>query len=188
MNHRARLQAMTFRLLIVMFITMGCATSTLPFIATATPYPTYTPYPTFTPLPPTATPVPDRWKVKVISAVKAQTFGEWFFEESLKAEYIIITIEYTYMGQETTEFSPQSVVLLLPEGSTWPGYAVAATEYQAENNIKVTDFFNQGPIITFMRPGQTKIEKFGWGFTASADKKYRLLFPETEPIDITISN
>jgi hypothetical protein len=168
------------------------ACSSAQFFPTATPYPTFTPYPTlapyptYTPNPPTMTPVPENWSVKVMSAIKSRTFGEWFYEESVNGEYVIITIEYTYLGRETTGFSPQSVVLLFPDDSSWPGYALAATDYQSENNNKVMNFFNQGPILTYIKPGQTKIEKFGWGLTVSTDTKYRLLFPETKPIDITI--
>ena len=158
------------------------------FLATATPYPTLTPYPTYTPNPPTATPIPPRWDVKILSAIKSKSFGEWYYADDVKSEYIIVTIEYTYRGDTTTQFSPQSVVLLFPDGSSWPGYALSATDYQPENNSKVTNFYNQGPVLTYIRPGQTKVEKFGWGLTINSDTKYRLLFPEMEPIDITIED
>ena len=158
------------------------------FFATATPYPTLTPYPTYTPNPPTATTIPPRWDVKILSAIKSKSFGEWYYADDVKSEYIIVTIEYTYRGDTTTQFSPQSVVLLFPDGSSWPGYALSATDYQPENNSKVTNFYNQGPVLTYIRPGQTKVEKFGWGLTINSDTKYRLLFPEMEPIDITIED
>jgi hypothetical protein len=106
----------------------------------------------------------------------------------VQVEYVIVTIEYTYLGRETTEFSPQSVVLLFPDNSSWPGYALAATDYQSESNNKVMNFFNQGSILTYIKPGETKIEKVGWGVGISTDTHYRLFFPETEPIDITIEN
>lgn len=158
------------------------------FLATATPYPTLTPYPTYTPNPSTATPVPARWEVKVVSAVKSKSFGEWYYADDVKSEYIIVTLEYTYRGDQTVPFSPQTVVLLFPDGSSWPGYALSATDYQPENTSKVTNFYNQGPILNYIKPGQTKVEKFGWGLTITSDTEYRLLFPETEPIDVKIGN
>jgi len=190
MNSHKRSRTVIFGLLIVMvFSTIGCATiNTLPFIATATPYPTYTPFPTFTPPPPTATPVPERWSVKVISTTKAQTFGNWFLTEDKKAEIIIVTIEYTYMGQEMTEFYPMSVVLLFPDGSTYPGFGITAFYYQPESNVNVRNFMKEGATLTFIKPGQTKTEKFGWELLSSGDLKFRILFPETKPIDITIEN
>jgi len=183
MNSHKGLRTIIFGLLLVFFSTIGCATfETLPFISTATPYPTYTP------APPTSTPIPERWSVKVISAIKALTFGDRYYTEDQKSEFLIITIEYTYNGQDTTEFSPQSVILLFPDNSSYPGAAFAATDYQAEGYSTVTDFATQAPILAFIRPGQTKTEKFGWGLPSIADTKYRLLFPETKPIDITVDN
>jgi hypothetical protein len=194
MNSHKRLQTVIFDLLFVMFSTSGCAVlNALPFMATATPYPTYTPYPTFTPPSPTVTLVPERWSVKVISTVMARGFGVLYFTDEQKAEFLIITIEYTYLGQKTTEFSPMSVVLLFPAGSTYPGGAIATTFYQSESNSTVTNFTTEAPILTYIKPGQTKIEKFGWGLTSDGNTHYagtklRLLFPETKSIDITIGN
>ena len=64
MNRPNRFQLVIFVLLIIMFSTSGCEVfNALPFVATATSYPTYTPYPTVTPYPtitdyPTYTPYP----------------------------------------------------------------------------------------------------------------------------------
>jgi len=171
---------------VLILSTIACSSGQ--FLATATPYPTLTPYPTYTPNPPTATPIPARWDVKVLSAIKSKSFGEWYYAEDLKSEYIIVTLEYTYRGERTTSFSPQTVILLFPDGSSWPGYALSATDYQPENSNKVTNFYNQGPILNYIKPGQTKVEKFGWGLTINSDKKFFLLFPETKPIDIKIED
>jgi hypothetical protein len=176
--------------LLLIFSTLACSSGSLfttptPF-PTFTPYPTLTAYPTYTPLPPTITPQPKTWDVKILSAIKSRNFGEWYYEESVKSEYIILTIEYTYNGKKTMEFSPQSVVLVFPEGSIWPGYALGATDYQPENTSKVTNFYTQGPIMTYIKPGQTKVEKFAWGLTTNTDTKLRLIFPEAEPIDFLI--
>jgi len=196
MSSRKKLHTMIFGLLVVMFSTIGCAVfNTLPIVATATPYPTYmpyptyTPYPTFTPPPPTVTPVPEHWSVKVMSAIKAPTFGDWLYPEDQNAEFVIITIEYTYMGQDTTEFSPQSLVLLFPDGSSHPGAAFTATNYQSDGATTVKNLTTESSLIlTYIRPGQTKIESFGWGLISTGDTKYRLLFPETKPIDIVVDN
>jgi len=183
MKSHKRLQTMIFGLLIVMFSTCGCAfVNSLPFIATQTPYPTYTPFP------PTATPVPARWTVEILSTIKAQTFGTWYYTQDQPADFIIVTIEYTYHGQETTEFSPMSVVLLFQDGSSFPGFGAVPQYYQTENNNTVVNLLTQGAFFTYIKPEQIKIEKFGWGITPPTDTKYRLLFPETPAIDIVVEN
>lgn len=181
-------KTLLFAFLVVFLITASCeASSAIPFLATATPYPTYTPLPTFTPLPPTATPVPERWSMKVISAVKAQKFGEWFFEEGGPAsEFILLTVEYTYHGDVAIDFYPMSVELLFPQGSYFPGLALAAGYYQPENSIVVMNFAN-APVLTTIKPGQTKVEKFGWAIFSHGDTRFVLLFPEADPVEINVT-
>lgn len=195
MISQIRFQTIVIGLLIILLSSSGCQViNAMTFSATPTlnptytPYPTYTLYPTYTPLPPTETPLPKLWTVKVLSAVKSLTFGTWYFAASQNTEYLIATIEYTYNGQEPIQFSPQSLVLLDPEGSTYPGSALTVTNYQAENSNIVNNFTAESPILTYIRPGQTKIERFGWALIVFPDTKFILLFPQTEPIVVNVTN
>ena len=120
----------------------------------------------------------------MISATKDLTFGTWYFTETQKSEFLIVTIEYTYNGEGTAEFSPESVVIVFPEGSTYPGFAMAATNYQAEGSNIVANFMNDGPVLTYVKHNQTRRDKFGWGISTVGDTQYQLLFPDTAPIEI----
>jgi len=195
MINQMRFQTMIIGMFIILLSSSGCqAINAMTFNPTPTlnptytPYPTYTLYPTYTPLPPTETPLPKLWTVKVLSAVKSLTFGTWYFPTTQPGEYLIATIEYTFNGQEPIQFSPQSLVLLDPEGSTYPGSALTVTNYQAEDSNVVNNFTAESPILTYIRPGQTKIERFGWALRVFPDTKFILLFPQTEPIDVIVNN
>ena len=212
--NRPNIQLAILALMIILFSTSGCGGfNALPFIATKTPYPTYTPYPTvtpyptitdyptytpyptftevptYTPAPPTATPIPALWNVKVISVEKSLNFGNLIFTKAQNSEFLIITIEYTNMGQNRTDFSPMSVLLLFPDGSSYPGGAYTVYDYQSESSNKVTNFITEEPIINYLNPGETRREKFAWVmWTGNVDKKFLLLFPETKPIDVIVPN
>jgi hypothetical protein len=209
MKRRIQFQTLLLGLLILAILTSGCsAYKKLPFFSTATPYPTntpyptttpyptatayptltpfptFTPYPTFTP-PPTQVPVMYNWDVKVLSVTKSLTFGTWYYDTSQNSEFIIMTIEYTNKGQETITFYPMSVVLVFPENSTFPGASLAASLYQPEGSTIVRSFDNDGPVISYISPGQTKTDQFAWAVAALTDNHYKLLFPGMDPIDLT---
>lgn len=188
MKRRTGIISKTIFLLTILFFTIAClSTNSVPFISTATPYPTNTPFPTYTQAPPTFTPIPQRWTVRIISAVKSLSFGEYFYSEEDESEFVILTIEYSYMGQDTIPFYPGSLVLVYPEGSLYPGWSLNSYSYQAENSAIVNDMYNDAPIITYISPGQTKIEKFGFQMSSDEETHYILVFPEVEPIDFTIN-
>jgi hypothetical protein len=183
-------------LVLVLISTCGCSSiNSLPFISSQTPlptytlYPTYTSYPTYTPAPPTATPIPEKWIVKVLSSTQALNCGNGFaYKASDKSKYVELTIQYTYNGQDTIEFFPGSLELLYPDGTKYPGSVLFTYDYQPENSNTFLDFYNSAPIMTFIKPGQTKIEKWCWATSDLVDTKYLLLFPEIEPIDVTAND
>jgi hypothetical protein len=156
----------------------------LPFLQTSTPQPTYTPYPTYTPPPPAAL-----WEVEVLSAIRSDTFGDLYYEASTNTVFLILTIQYTWLGEETTQFFPMSVVLLQPEDSSYPGGAYTAAFYQPENTTAVQNFITTRPPIVYILPGETRIEKFSWSLSVDGtDTRLQLLFPETLPLDFVISS
>ncbi len=189
MTSRPKLQMTSFALLIVFFATIGCSVSSaVPLGATATPLPTYTPHPSLTPASTLTAPVADRWKVEILSATKSLKFGTWAYDKEQKAEFLIVTVRYTYLGQEPIEFSPQSIVLLFPNTSSDPGVALAVGYYQPEGVGAVINFGTQSPGLVLTKPGQTKTERLGWSLFSSKDTAYRLFFPETRSIDFTLED
>ena len=196
---------MVIFLFIGMLFISGCAgIRSLPFLATATSYPTNTPYPTYTkfptytrvptytlvppytPLPPTTTPIPDTWTVKVISAEKSLTFGNFSFTANDKAEFIIVTIQYTYNGYISTAFWPMTVVL-----RDWftLGYAMVPLYYQPEELNTVISFMNNNKLIAVNAlEGVSRTERFGWALNPMGHTHFTLYFPETKPIDIVVDN
>jgi hypothetical protein len=168
-------------ILAVLILTLGGSGCQMPggleFLQDSTPYPTYTPYPS-----------PERWDVQVLSATRSTSFGDLYYEDSTNTTFYIVTIQYTYLGKDTAQFFPMSVLLLFPENSSYAGGAYTVGFYQPEDTTAVQNFINVQPPIIFMQPGETRIEKFAWGFlTTMADTRFKILFPETEPIDFEFS-
>ncbi len=191
MNRQKRLAAVLAVGLLIPALSIVCSsTNSLPFIATATPYPTYTPFPTFTPLPPqpTLTPTPERWSVHVLRALRAPTFGDLFFKKGDKYEYLIVTVQYSFAGTYTYRFFPMSVELVYPEGSGWPGFAAAAEAYQAEGDDYVMDFYNEPTLYSLIKPGETHTDKFAWTIPVGGEERYLLFFPEVPAIEIRPEN
>src|SRR3972149_11511114 len=149
-------------LFLALFSSSGCSVvdafplpPPLPPYPTLTPYPTDTPFPTPTLSPPTATPIADQWEVKIISATKSLVFGGLLYTETMNMEFLIVTIEYTNLRQETIEFHPGSLVLVYPDGSSYPGYSQIVNVSQAEGASVVIDLVKEIPPIIYAKPGQT---------------------------------
>jgi hypothetical protein len=124
------------------------------------------------------------WEARIISTEKTLDFGGWTYEESDNAEFLVVTIEYTNISDEIQPFWPQSVLLLYPEGSSYPGIAQTVSDYQVENSNFVTNFAKQNPILSYINPQETKTDKFGWEIYMLDDTKFQILFPESKPIEI----
>jgi hypothetical protein len=170
----------TFIALVILLSGCGQLSSVIP---TATAYPTYTPLPTFTPLP---TPIPSRWDVKVLSVTTPKDF-DGFVPKVDTSRFIVIAIEYTYQGLESTVFSPASLILLnmtTSAPSQYEGMNGPPIRYQPEGITSTISLSDESPIIS-MSQGKTRIDKFGWVFP-KALTNFRLYFPEMEAIDITV--
>jgi hypothetical protein len=158
-----------------------------------TPYPTYTPYPTltfaatFTPYPVMEDDNPPKWEISVVNVEKARSFGIWEYKETDNAEFLILTISYTNITNEKQAFAPQSLLLLFPEGTSYPGSAMQVSEYQKHGSSQVVSFKATGAFFEYIDPGETRLEKFGWELLQLNDTGYKLLFPETKAIDIEIT-
>ena len=98
---------------------------------------------------------------------------------------VIVTIEYTYLGQGRAEFSPETVVLMNTSTVGLVGWARTAELYQAEDNSRIVDFDKES-LTNYLDSGETKTEVFIWEFPGNYTD-FRLFFPETEAIDITLS-
>jgi hypothetical protein len=190
MNKKSRIPRIVLLLLIVTALTSGCgAIMQVINPATATPYPTNTPYPTATPYPEkiAGMATSDIWKVKIISAERSLKFEDWYFAEGTGGEYILVTVEFTNMSSKTAQHYPKAVELLYANNPTYPGEALRANVYKTEYG----DYYNfteNAPLITYVNPGQTKIETFGWEIVADGHKDFMLLFPGVDLIDFTVDN
>ena len=176
--------------LVIFPLTAGCsAFKSLPFFSTQTPYPNlYSLSNLYPPSRPTPTPIPSRWSVEVTSVTFSLAFGGWQYDTDQNAHFLIVTIQYTYQGSEATSFSPESVVLLLSEDTANAGIALATGFYQPEGNTVVTNFSSGTPVLLTLSPGQTKTESFGWALTITGDTHFKILFPETNAIDLVVEN
>lgn len=163
---------------------------------TLTPYPTSTAYPTYTPIPPTATPtqiaprsvgqtvIGPRWRVRVTKAESGTEFGTFYLTEDATTQMVIITLEYTYLGSESTSFYPESVVLVHTGEERLRGWARNPALYQGQYSSHVVDFTEE-VTTQFVNSGDTRTEIFVYSFNKDFTS-FLLYFPETTPIVIDI--
>lgn len=164
------------------------ATNNLPFIATATPYATYTPYPTYTPAAPTATPIAPRWSVRVLQVIHAPSFGDLIYKKADGYDFLVVTLTYTYTGQYTVRFYPSSLVLMYPEGSWYAGFSSLVHAYEDREKQQVFDFYEGPATFVLLNRGETRTDRFAWTIPAGGESRYKLLFPELEPIELRLEN
>lgn len=152
---------------------------------TVTPYPTNTPFPTYTPLPSTATPVPPAWNVKLTSVTTNTQFGDYeVTDKGTKTQFIIITLEYTYQGQERVTFSPESVVLAYTGQEGFTGWAKLPTLYRPDDSSNDIDF-DTAAQAKYLSTGANHTDVFVWQFNKDY-KEFMLYFPGTDVIEITV--
>lgn len=159
-----------------------------------TPVPTFTPYPTFTPLPipPTSTPISNqkigdevvgtRWKVKVTKVETASEFGTWNFPAGSTNYFVIVTVDYTYLGSEKISFYPEGVTLV-DVGTELTGWSRTPRLYRNENS-EIIDFSVDSKVM-ILKSGDTHIDTFAYEFP-NYYKEFILYFPETLPIEIQV--
>jgi hypothetical protein len=145
--------------------------------------PTSTPYPTYTPLPPTPTPAPPRWEAGVLVAEATLEFGDFYIQEGATTRMIRIDIMYTFNGPGTTEFSPETV-LLMNETTPFAGWARPPALYRAQDSATVVNFEDDSLLDT-LSPGTTRTDVFIWEWPVQY-QRFRLFFPECEPIEVEI--
>jgi hypothetical protein len=195
MNRDKLLQTLV-GVVLVMALLAGCgAASASTPEPTVTPYPTYTPYPTFTPVPhivdsapvsPAAvgeTVVGPRWKVKVVKVETASEYEGFSFKAGTNRRFVIVTLEYTYLGSEEVELYPESV-LLVHTGTGLKGYVRTPALYKAGYARDVTNFSNSF-VTSYLKPKSSETDTFIYEF----DPEYTdflLYFPETVPIEINL--
>lgn len=179
-NHSSLIVLITFLFLPMLINGCGQFSNSVP---TATAYPTHTPLPTYTPLP---TSLPARWDVKVLSVITLQDF-DGATPKSDESRWIIITIEYTYQGLGSVAFSPESLILMnitTDAPSKYYGWSNPTLRYQPEN-ISTSISFDKKASMIDISPGTTRVDRFGWIYPKELTN-FRLFFPETEAIDITV--
>jgi hypothetical protein len=163
-----------FILFLVAFL-LGCGTLSN-LVSTATPYPTYTPFP------PTATPKPDLWSVKVNSVTTAGEFGTYSpTDENMR--FIILSIEYTYRGEEAVAFFPESLVLTDMTGMHI-GWSRTPSLYQGDGNTNII-LFTSDTVMSQISPGKTVNDIFVWIFPKDRSK-FQLFFPESKALEISL--
>jgi hypothetical protein len=198
----------TFSKLIALTLTATLLNGCGGFLATPTPDPTYTPlptlipyatltsYPTYTSIPPTATPtitptpkvgdtvVGPRWKVKVVKVETATEFGDYYLEATSNHRFVIVTLEYTYLGPGKAEFIPESVILVYTGSTGLTGWAQTTSLYRGEISSEVIDF-DETARVYYLESKTSRTEAFVYEFNKDyAD--FRLYFPEIQPIAIKL--
>jgi len=124
------------------------------------------------------------WKVKVVEVETGDEFGPFGFVEGTKNHFVIVTLEYTYLGPGRAEFFPESVVLVYTGSTGLQGWARKTTLYRGEISSHVVDF-REEVVVNYLDSGETRTETFVYEFRKEyAD--FRLYFPETEAIAISL--
>lgn len=120
-------------------VSLACAGSSLPFVATATPYPTYTPYPTATAYPtltpyPTYTPYPTPVPPATAEGSTQLEQIQGLVDQALVFPEIPEGCAYTSVGNELPGFFPLAPYGQIVRSVTWD---------DGENNcgIAVVEFF-----------------------------------------------
>jgi len=173
-------QAFVLALAAAVFSITGCA-SLSSFLPTSTPYPTYTRYPTFTPQP---TQSPPRFEIRVISAEATLTFETFYIEEGSTTRMIHMTILYTFNGPGTTQFSPETVVLMNRSGTSLRGWGRVPEIYRSEASGSTFDL-REVSTLTTLSPGTSYTDDFVWEWPTQYTD-FTLYFPESEPIEVSI--
>lgn len=125
------------------------------------------------------------WKVKVIKVETGDEFGPFGFEEGTKNHFVIVTLEYTYLGPDRAEFFPESVILVYTGNTGLKGWARKTALYRGEISSQVVHFAEE-VIVNYLDSGETRTETFIYEFRKEYTD-FRLFFPETEAIAINIA-
>ncbi len=163
-----------------------------PIPPTATSTATSTPSPT--PIPPTSTPIStptvgdtvigSRWKIKVTKVETADEFGTYYFKEDSANHFVIVTLEATYLGSETREWFPESVLLAHTGNDGFTGWVRIPNLYKGMFSSQITDF-SEMVTVNFAQPETVLKETFLFEFPKDYTD-FRLYFPETEAIAISL--
>lgn len=78
------------------------------------------------------------------------------------------------------------MALCFPEGSDYPAWVILASYYQPEGRSEVQNFLETLPPILYTRPGQTRVDKYGFGIEIKGDQKFLLQFPGVPAIAIEV--
>jgi cytochrome c5 len=160
--------------------------STYTPLPTLTANSTYTPYPTYTAVPPASAPTQaplaavgdtvegGNWRVTVTQAETGDEFGPYYFDTGATTHFVILTLEYTYLGSERRVFTPESVVLVYT-GSGLTGWTETPALYQGESYFEVTNFA-ESAVAFNMFSGDSRTEQFAYDFPIPYTD-FVLLFP-----------
>ncbi|WP_420628188.1 hypothetical protein [Candidatus Leptofilum sp.] len=128
--------------------------------------------------------IPARWEVEIISSEAAQEFDTWHFPDGSENIMVILTIEYTYHGQDRELFLPESITLVHTGTEGFSGWGRTASLYRAEGTSQIVDLTDES-LVNYLDPGGTRTDTFVWEWPNDKYTEFRLFFPEIEAIDIT---
>ncbi len=181
-----------------LIILTGCAGNRIQ--STPTLYPTYTPYPTSTPVIPTFTPGPpkfaevgeeiasENWKMRVVSAQPVLEYGGEVLPSNDNLQFIVITVEYQYLGKYKMDFYPEAVMLVQLKdnqqafgGIYFPKFyrnvkSKDPASFETTTYIQVTDPY----------PNDQVTGEFVYKFPKESIE-FLLLFPESQPILVKLA-
>jgi hypothetical protein len=149
---------------------------------TATPTSTPQPTPTST-LPTSATAGGPRWKVQVIAVETSDTFDTYQVTGDGPGHFVIITLEYTYLGSDEAFLSPESVVLV-HLGERLQGWARTPVLYRDNFSIETTNLEN-ATVSNHLTSGYAQTAEFVYLFPSDFCE-FNLYFPETPSISIDL--
>ena len=148
--------------------------------AATSPTPTTTPVSTPTP---GDTVVGDHWQIKVTDVAAAGNFSAWS-NTNRSYQYIILTVEVTYVGPGNAgTYSPQAVQLM-NTGAVDEGWSKKADFCKGEASSKIT-YLEEAQSLLSIEKGVTRTETIVWDFPKSYHH-FLLYFPETQAIAISV--
>jgi hypothetical protein len=153
--------------------------------AEPTPIPTETPIPTpvsFAEVGDTV--ISPNWEVKVLEVRTDSEFETMHFsDQNTTTHFVIITLEYTYLGSKTIKWSPEGIILV-HTGERLEGWSRTPTFYQTEFSTSLTNF-TEDVIFISARPQVPEIATLVYRFPQDF-VDFRLYFPETTGVSITL--
>jgi len=157
---------------------VGCGASSG---SSRTPTPSLTPTPVSTPTP-GDTVVGDHWQIKVTDVRTSQKFGTWV-EQDKAFQFVILTVEVTYVGPEDAgSYSPETVELMYT-GTPNTGLVRGSLFYRGEASSDST-YFKVDSLLLSIAKGETHTETYAMEFPKRF-QDFLLYFPETEAIAIS---